>query len=63
MTKCPNCKNLMVKEKDGVLRVRTKVLLWKSNTCYAVCKKCNHEILLKNLSVSAFYISDDKLKK
>lgn len=61
--KCPKCKNLMVKSKDGIMRIRTKVLLWKANGCFAVCKKCNYEIPLIDLSVNAFYISDEKLKK
>lgn len=35
-----------MKSQDGVEKVRAKVLIIKANKTYAVCKKCNMEVLL-----------------
>ncbi len=41
-----SCSEVIIKAQGGVEKIRAKVLLIKANKAYAVCKKCNAEVLL-----------------
>lgn len=46
--KCSHCHEQLVKSRDGVTKLRTKVLLFKGQKAFAVCRECSEEIELPN---------------
>jgi ribosomal protein S27E len=43
---CNKCQQVLVKSIDGVTKVVNKILLFKGDQGYAVCKGCNREVLV-----------------
>ena len=38
------CGEVLIKVGDGVTKVRNKMIVFKNNKCYAVCRGCGKEI-------------------
>ena len=52
-----HCSEIIVKSQDGAVKLRSKILIFKGNQAYAICKKCSSEVpvpvsLDKSVSVS-----------
>ena len=41
---CQQCQQVLVKSIDGVTKVRAKILVFRDDQAYAVCKGCNREL-------------------
>lgn len=48
MTTIPNiiceCSEIIVKSHNGDVKLRSKILIFKGDQAYAVCKRCNTEV-------------------
>jgi ribosomal protein S27E len=39
-----SCSEVIVKSHNGSVKLRSKILIFKGNDAYAVCKKCGTEV-------------------
>lgn len=40
---CP-CSEIIMKSEPGVSKIRSKILILKDNSAYAICKSCGFEV-------------------
>ena len=62
---CTQCDNIIIKSIEGELKVRAKVLVFKENQAFAICKGCNSEIpvpLVVDMSMMKSITSSNKLR-
>lgn len=38
------CSEIIVKSQGGAVKLRSKILIFKNNQAYAICKKCSSEV-------------------
>lgn len=42
---CPHCHDLIIKSQGNETKIRSKVLIFRGDSCYVVCKGCDNEVL------------------
>ena len=50
------CSEVILKSVDGELKIRSKMMVVRGNTVWAVCKSCSSEIQVPQLSLSLIHI-------